>query len=679
VATEVTTTYTNNGQVQTVADAINNLTTYVYDGHDRPSQTQYPSASQGAGTSNSSDYEQFSYDAASNVTSRRLRDTASIGYSYDNLNRPTHIDRPGTATWESDQDLVYDLLGHPTQTSDIWFTQNFGYDALGRLVSDGDGYNTRTMGYDLAGRRTSLDYGNSLVIGYTFDAAGEMIEVRENPAGSNVLLATYAYDDRGRRTSLTRGNGAVTSYGYDGADRLTSLAHDLSGTSYDLTLGDSYNPAGGIVSHTSSNDAYAWAGHYAVTRGYTTNGRNQYTATGSITPTYDARGNLTSAGSMSYSYTVDNRMTAATGYTMAYYPTGQLATVSYHDAYQYDGANLITERDWNTAAIVRRYVHGAGGEPLAWYEGSGTSTRRYFHGDERGSIVAVSDGSGAMYAVNTYDEHGIPGASNSGRFQYTGQAWMAEIGMYYYRARIYSPTLGRFLQTDPIGFGGGMNLYAYVSGDPVNATDPAGTCGPGDRAPTSEELAACQASQSAFYANYHPMDYLGGNEMAAYMQGQMFNAVIGGGGGYWLPGHHEPGIPTGAYAGYDNEGRIPVTASTIWIGGTYLSLGGMPGGIFQNAGGGNVPPPARPSPARPGPHQTPPPSPRSPPPPPEQDPRCHQYVQVGEGLAASAAMNEGGALVTGEVTPVAAIFHTIAVVEGLGAVGLIVYGDVFCR
>jgi RHS repeat-associated protein len=88
--------------------------------------------------------------------------------------------------------------------------------------------------------------------------------------------------------------------------------------------------------------------------------------------------------------------------------------------------------------------------------------------------VAVSDAAGTVTHVNSYDEYGKPAATNVGRFQYTGQTWLPELGLYYYKARIYDPTLGRFLQPDPIGYGDGMNMYAYVGGDPVNVTDPSG-------------------------------------------------------------------------------------------------------------------------------------------------------------------------------------------------------------
>lgn len=470
----LTQTYTDNGQLETLRDASTALTTYEYDGINRLRKIRYPNPV--ITGSSTTDYEEFSYDLNGAVTQHRLRDGNNVGFSYDNLNRLIAVDAPSGT---DDLAYAYDNFGRMTSSATSAQTLTFAYDQLSRNTSVAGPLGTVSYEYDIAGRRTRVTWPDAFYAQYDYDLTNAVIRIRENGAGSGIgLLASYTYDNLGRRISITRGNGVTTNYGYDAASRLTSLQQDLASSASDQTLGFTYNATSQVITRTSSNAAYDWTQPAISAETYTSTRQNQYTTIAGANVSYDARGNLTAvAGGPSYGYDAFNRLTSANGATLGYDAGGRLyqeTASSVTTRFLYDGTDLIGE--YNTSGVLqRRYVHGpAFDEPVVWYEGSGTSDRRWLIADQLGSIIAVADEDGDALNINSYDEYGRPGLSNAGRFQYTGQVWLDSADVYHYKARAYDPLLGRFLQTDPIGYAGGLNLYMCMENDPVNMVDPMG-------------------------------------------------------------------------------------------------------------------------------------------------------------------------------------------------------------
>jgi len=465
-------TYQRNGQVATVRDANNNVTTFTYDGHGRREKTIFPDKENGA-TASASDFEQYGYDANGNLTTLRKRDGKSVTNIYDNLNRLTGRIYPLAADNVS---YGLDLLGRRVAASSAGHALKYEFDNAGRLESESAGTRKLSYQYDAAGNRTRITWPDGFFATYGYDALNRPTAIKEKDVVS--LVAEYGYDALSRRTTVLLANATKTTYGYGAQGVLASLTHDMAGAGQDLRFDYGANQAGEVANHSWNGPT--WRGARNGSRSAVANGLNQYTSVAGVVLKHDANGNLTGDGAWTYGYDLDDQLTSAsaTGVAAAlkYDAAGRLRSTAINNITTellYDGTDLVAEYDL-AGKLLRRYVHGPGiDEPVVWYDGAGAS-KTWMYADHLGSVIATADAAGKVSASLTYGPWGEPDTSTGPRFRYTGQQMLGPLNLYYYKARMYSPALGRFLQTDPVGYAADTNRYAYVRNRPTDANDPSG-------------------------------------------------------------------------------------------------------------------------------------------------------------------------------------------------------------
>jgi RHS repeat-associated protein len=511
-ATEtVTRTYDLANRLATVTDALNRTTQFTYDSLDRI--TEVRDAAQGL--------TKFAYDANDNVTSvtdpnnnpveRNLYDlrnrliqktdakNLNTGYGYDLGGNLTSVtDRKGqvtTYTFDAvnriasvtDQDgrattYGYDLPGNLARISDTESGEILmSYDTLNRLTEVVTAQGTVQYAYDAIGRRISRTLSGGDVTTYTYDKANRVKTITLQGR-----TATYNYDLAGRLESKTLPNGINVAYQYDAADRVTSIAYTKPDATPIETVTYTYDVGGQRTQKALGGSALRETGFTATYD--EANRLTSITLNGeTFTVTYDNNGNLSSksgptSGTTTYTWNARNQLAAISGpagsATFKYDALGRRIEKTINGnttGFLYDGAQAIAELKGSAFDTV--YHTGfAIDEVLARYGASGNKTLLI---DALMSVIAQTNDAQStdnFYAYTPYGEAQALGPDGGNSLQYTGRE-NDGTGLLYYRARYYDPVLKRFISEDPIGIGGGINLYIYVGGDPITYVDPNGEVG----------------------------------------------------------------------------------------------------------------------------------------------------------------------------------------------------------
>jgi len=413
----------------------------------------------------------FAYDVCGNLTNA-ANNALSIAFKYDILSRVTRVTYPGNRVIRYE----YDSMSRRTRMVDPDGRDlAYVYNAAGLLstITDADTGLIVTYTYNAAGQVIERLLANGVETNYGYDPAGRLSGIVSRNA-LNSIIANYSYTFDCLGNVLTKETLVGSeSYGYDKTLQITDVTY-ASGVAENILYDDAANVETVIRSGQGTEE-------------YFVNDLNQYVSAGLESFTYDGNGNLatrTMAGStISFLHDAENQLTQVqltNGSTVAYSydPLGRIASRTDTGGtvfYLWDGNSMLIEEG---ADHVTQACHTRGKQVNEI-----VSTRRgvtaHFYLQDR--LLSVSEVLNQAGQVLQYCAYSLNGGLNSGSlagtaFGFSGSLYDEATGLYNMRARWYLPELGRFIEPDPIGVAGGLNIYTYADNNPANRIDFFGLC-----------------------------------------------------------------------------------------------------------------------------------------------------------------------------------------------------------
>ena len=492
-STPVVTTfqYDPEGNLLRLTNASGNAWQWIYDGMNRVIEAKNPLLQSAF----------YTWDPSGNLLSWTDRLNQKGEYTYDALNRQTNATfRKADGSVESTLTLSYNpttrLLERMTDSQ--FGAYSWTYDNIDQVIGQNGPNGSLAFTLDVLGRRTGLQVTGQAAIAYGYDASGNMTSINQ---GTNAY--SFGYDPLSRLTERRLPNGVSTVWSLDALGLVSSVLSKRGGATVDSHVytrdavgqiieenangelrTSGYDDLYRLISATVGTVNHSWTYDLAGNRltetvagaatTYAYDANNRLTMVGAGPVTHDANGDLVADGTRTYTWDVRGRLTgvsaSASTNQFTYDPfdlrTGKVGG-GISTSFLLDGQEVVTEISGGNSIHT---LHGPMvDQPLS-------RGGLYFTPDQLGSTTTLTDSAGSVVQQYRYSPFGESSRSTAvnNPFQFTGRE-SDETGLYYYRARQYSPKWGRFVSQDPIGFAGGdTNLYAYVGSDPVNANDAEG-------------------------------------------------------------------------------------------------------------------------------------------------------------------------------------------------------------